>query len=313
MENIAFIVTGQLRTFFNNDNFINMINLTKTKYKLVHCICVVNPTSNTDIERLSNYLTKNNVSCSIIDFSEYDAEFKKKCAEKCKDNRMQQMVNIYYSAPRHAHRGISNPYEYSCNSTFIQYYQLYIGLKTLRTYINNTGTDFDIVCKTRFDCIYQESFYPHVPTCDNIIESICFYNTTIMNKLHEHNITNLDDLIQFNLYNRLPLPYGHITEYHAGLSFGGMVCYNYQSLQNIKNHGLTNVLFAFNDYYYFGNKNTFFKLLNIFDDSCFYKPQNPDLYNHYFCPESQFMNYCLNNNIDIVMYPECVFGTLVNR
>ena len=54
MENIAFIVTGQLRTFFDNNDFINMINFTKTKYKNVHCICVINPTSNTDIKRVSN-------------------------------------------------------------------------------------------------------------------------------------------------------------------------------------------------------------------------------------------------------------------
>lgn len=313
MENIAFIVTGQLRTFFDNNDFINMINFTKTKYKNVYCICVVNPTSNADIKRLSNYLIENNVSCSIIDFFAHESEFNKKCIEKCKDNRMQQMVNIYCSTPKHAHRGLPNPYNYAFNCIFIQYYQLYLGLNELKSYINNAGIDFDIVCRTRFDCKYPDSFYAHIPLCNDIIQTLCFNNQVIGQKLYEHGLTNIDNLIQFNVNNRLPLPFGHLTNYHAGLSFGAMVCYNYQSLQNIKKNGLSNILYAFNDIIYFGKKDTVFKLINIFQDCCIYEPKNPDLYNHFFCTESQFIIFCLNNNIDVVMYPECLFGTLINR
>ena len=251
------------------------------------------------------------MSCSIIDFSVHESEFKKKCIEKCKDNRMQQMVNIYYSAPRHAHRGLPNPYEYT--SAFVQYYQLYLGLNELQSYINNAGIDFDIVCKTRFDCKYPDLFYPHIPSYNDIIQTLCFNNRVILQKLYEHNLTNIDNLIQFNLNNRLPLPFGHIANFHAGLSFGGMMCYNYQSLQNIKNNGLSNILYSFNDFFYFGKKDTVFKLINIFQDCCIYEPKNPDLYNHFFCPESQFMIFCLNNKIDIIMYPECLLGTVINR
>jgi hypothetical protein len=73
-----------------------------------------------------------------------------------------------------------------------------------------------------------------------------------------------------------------------------MVCYNYESLENIKNHGIQNILYSFNDYFYFAKTDVFFKLNNLFDDCCFYHPNNPDLYNHYFCPESQFIIFCLN-------------------
>lgn len=300
MENIAFIITGQLRTFFDNNDFINMINLTKTKYKLVHCIFILNPTSKNDVNQLNIFLNINSISHCIIDFSTLESEFKEKCKKKCEDPKMQKMVKIYYSTPKHAHQGISNPYEYSYNSTFIQYYQLYIGIKELQTYINSSGTKFDVVCKTRFDCKYPASFYPNI---NNKL-----YNT-ITQKVDE----NIDELIEFNKTHRLPLPFGHIPEMHAELSFGGRVCYNYTSLQNIKNNGFSNILYSFNDYFYFGNKCTFLKLLNLFDDCCFYEPKNPDLYNHYFCPESQFINYCLNNNIDIIMYSECLFGSLINR
>ncbi len=277
-----------------------MINLTKTKYKLVHCIFILNPTSENDVNQLNNFLNINSISHCIIDFSTLETEFKEKCIKKCEDPKMQKMVNIYYSTPKHAHQGISNPYEYSCNCTFIQYYQLYIGIKELQTYINSSGTNFDVVCKTRFDCKYPASFYPNI---NNKL-----YNT-ITPKVDE----NIDELIEFNKTHRLPLPFGHIPETHAELSFGGRVCYNYTSLQNIKNNGFSNILYSFNDYFYFGNKCTFLKLLNLFDDCCLYEPKNSDLYNHYFCPESQFINYCLNNNIDIIMYSECLFGSLINR
>lgn len=309
MNNIAFIITGQLRTFFNNDDFINMINISKTKYNYVYCVFVLNPSSSFDFLNLHNYLKLNNIVSTVIDFSLHENDFKYKCLKKCEDARFKNMINIYYSTPKYAHMGIKNPIEYSKTCTFIQYYQLYIGLMHINNYIEEFNIKFDIICKTRFDCKYPNLFYPHIPNSTNTL----FFNQQTLNSIQKNNNLSIDKLIEFNLNNRLQLPNSHIPQYHAGLSFGGMVCYNYITLQNIKSNGTHNILYAFNDYFYFGNSHTFFKLINIFEDCCFYKPLISDLYNHYFCPESQFIIYCLNNNIDIIMYPECLYGTLINR
>ncbi len=316
MENIAFIVTGQLRTFFAHDDFLKMINLSKTKYANIFVVCVLNPVNEKDNIELNIFLNINNISNIIIDYSSYKNDYENEYNKKCQNKKMKEMIETYFSNQKHAHRGIPDPKLYSANCTFIQYYQLQLGIKELQKYINETNTHFDIICKTRFDCKYPFDFYPHIPQYDNILNTISFneYNFNIIQKkMDSYNLCTFEDLILFNKKNRLLPPYGHISSNHGGLSTGGMVCYNYESLENIKNHGIQNILYSFNDYFYFAKTDVFFKLNNLFDDCCFYHPNNPDLYNHYFCPESQFIIFCLNNKIDIIMYPECLYNSLINR
>lgn len=316
MENIAFIVTGQLRTFFENDDFLKMINLSKTKYANVFVVCVLNPVCEKDNVELSKFLNKNSISNIIIDYSSYKNEYENAYNKKCQNQKMAEMIKVYFSNQKHAHRGIPDPKLYSSSCTFIQYYQLQLGIKELKKYINKTNIHFDIICKTRFDCKYPCDFYPHIPQYDNIINTISFneHNFNIIKqKMDNHNLRTVEDLIMFNKNNRLMIPYGHISSQHGGLSVGGMVCYNYESLENINKNGIQNIMYSFNDYFYFAKPDIFFKLENLLDDCCFYRPNNPDLYNHYFCPESQFVMFCLNNKIDIVMYPECLYDSLINR
>lgn len=314
MENIAFIVTGQLRTFFENDDFLKMINLSKTKYATVFVICVLNPVSENDNIELNNFLNINNISNIVIDYSSND--YQDLFNNKCQNIKMEEMIKVYFSNQKHAHRGIPDPKLYSSNCTFIQYYQLLLGINALKQYINETNIHFDTICKTRFDCKYPNDFYPHIPEYDNIMKTISFneYNFNIIQKkMDNYKLRTFEDLILFNKKNRLILPYGHISSNHGGLSIGGMVCYNYESLENIKTNGNKNIMYSFNDYFYFAKSDVFLKLENLFEHSCFYHPNNPDLYNHYFCPESQFVIFCLNNNIDIIMYPECLYDSLINR
>ena len=129
--------------------------------------------------------------------------------------------------------------------------------------------------------------------------------------MRKYNIKDINDIINFNTYTRL-LTSTHIPIEHSALCFGGRVCYNYKSIENIT-VSTDNIMYSFNDYYFFSNKNTFMKLVNIYEDSCLYSNDNPDLSKLTFCPEAQLMIYCLNNNIDIIMYPECFYDTMVYR
>ena len=316
MENLAIIVTGQLRTFFTNDDFLQMVNRSKRIYENVFVVCVINPVSETDISNVSIYLDTHNISNIIIDYSSHQSEYQDQCNLKFENPKMEQMIAKYFSEPKHAHSGIGDPKTYSYNCTFIQYYQLQLGIKALNKYINETNIQFDIICKTRFDCKYPFDFYPHIPVKDNIIHTLAFntHNLNIIqNNMANYNLRTFDDLISFNKHTRLQMPFGHIPNEHCGLSFGGMVCYNYESLENIQYSGIKNILYSFNDYFYFAKADVFLKLESLFDDSCLYPCNNPDLYNHYFCPESQFMMFCLNQKIDIIMYPECFYDSLIHR
>ena len=216
---------------------------------------------------------------------------------------------------------IKDPDGYSTRHTWIQYHQLNIGIETLLTYIKENNIDFHFICKTRFDSKYPIDFLPHIPSSNNILDILSFNEENkdkIIHSMNAYNIKNIDELVKFNENTRLMPPRGHIPIEHYALCFGGRVCYNYKTLKNINTNNndiinKDNILYSFNDYYYFSNLNTFIKLRNIYKDSCLYSNDNADLSNHIFCPESQFMIFCLNNNIDILMYAECFYDSMVYR
>jgi hypothetical protein len=227
------------------------------------------------------------------------------------------MVEKYFATPKHAHQGIPDPKQYSYNHTLVYFHQLQVGIRALKEYISSTNTLFDIICKTRYDSKYPEEFYPHIPKYENdILKTVAFnqHNYHIIKKnMADYRLTTIDDLIAFNKETRLPIPYGHLPNEHAGLGLGGMVCYNYEALERIKETATNHILYSFNDYFYFANTHTFLKLESLFDNACIIECNNHDLYNHYFCPESQFTMGCLYLNINIIMYPEYFYGTLANR
>jgi hypothetical protein len=321
MKNLAIIVTGQLRTFFSksSNDFLKMIKISKEKYKNVFVVCVVNPSHMQEVDKLNQFFIINEIDNKIIDYSLYKNEYEKKCKDKIDDPRIQIRIEQYFSKPKDAHRSINNIKEYSYNHLLVQFHQLQIGIQQLKKYIEESKTEFDIICKTRFDCMYPVEFYPHIFDYNekkDLMNVIGFnqHNTNIITtSMKEHGLLSLTDLIQFNKETRLSIPYGHLPYQHRGLGLGGMVCYNYESLENIQKNGIDNILYSFNDFFYFAKTSVFLELESLLDECCFIECKNPDLYNHYFCPESQFVMFCLHKKIDIIMYPECLYNSLINR
>ena len=319
-KSLAIIITGQLRTFFTNDSFEKMILLSKTNYTTIVVFAVLNSTDKTEFVRLETFF--NNLPIAyfkIINFTEYNDELESKIQEKIQNPEFHRNKKEYFSIPRIAHRGLPNPEHYLQNHIGPQFFQLKIGIDFLEKYIIENNITFDTVCRTRFDSKYPELFYPHLPDTENDIERISFNShnqTVIENSMKIYGLKSKEDLLQFNLTHRLILPQCNISLQDSGLTMGGLLCYNYESLQYLFNDKTEyqHILYAFNDFYYFGNQTTFLKLKHLFDESCLKKGNNPDLKNHFFCGETQFILFCLNHHINIIMYIDYFYkGGFIHR
>jgi hypothetical protein len=314
MKNLAIIITGQVRTFFEKDSFEKMVQLSKPYYDIITVFCIVNATHPSEMDKLDGFFRRLEIDYQLDDFSQYAEELERKAIEKIEDERFKKLKSKYFESFRDAHRGLSNPEQYFLNHTKYQYYQLKKGIEILESYCQEKTHTFDVVFKCRFDSSYPEGFYPHLhePSNQNDIEKISFnkHNQSIIEKsMEKYALHTKEDLLEFNQKNRVLLPRSHLSFDHHGLSMGGMVCYNYESLERLfgDEKEYENILYSFNDYYFFSNWVTFMKLKHLFDESYLKEGTNPDLQNHIFCPETQLILFCQNNHINIIMYPECFY------
>ena len=323
MENsLAIIITGYLRNFFNNDNFTNMYNRSKESYTNILVICVLN--SNNFVEdqnKLQIYfdtiLHCNNVICNYCD---HINDYNTCVADKINNYNYNIQKTKYFSSYKDAHQSIYDPDSYIASTVCVQQYQIKLGIQLLLKYMVDNTCNFKICMRTRFDSNYPENFFPHIPEYDgDVIKHITFdthVRNLVLNVMEQRNIKNIEELITHNKNNRLILHSSHVNDITNNiLGFGGLVCHNYGALENIKNNGFNDTMYSFNDFYYFSKTHNFIKLINWIDNSCITECNNSDLYNHYFCAESQLMIFCLNNDINILMYPESHYGinAFVNR
>lgn len=310
MNKLGIIILGQIRTFFNYSDFTDLINLSKKEYE-IYIFCILNSNEENDFINLNKYLSELQINYyEIIDYKKYKDLFFEIANQKLNNPNFLKLKEKYFSKYLHSHVGLNNPENYFLNH-FIQHHQLKIGIE----YLKKKNIIFDVIFKTRFDAKYHDNFYPKIINNDDLLNVISFNpenKTKISNSMNKNNISTFDELINFNKNKRINAPLSHLDIEDYALSFGGRVCYNYESLDNIKNN-INNILYSFNDYYFFSNHETFLKLDRLINDAYLFEPNNPDLYNHIFCPESQLIIFCLNNKIDIIMYAECFYNTMINR
>ena len=318
-NNLVIIITGYIRNFFDNDDFSRMYARCRAFYDDVLVICVLNSNKyDEDMSRLTNYFQ--NLKCTnlICNFSDHIDEYHRVVANKIIQERYIQQKKRYFSSYKESQQSIHDPDSYIASTVCVQQFQVKIGITRLLKYAEDNQCDFGVCMRTRFDCKYPDDFFPHIPEGD-ILDHITFNDhikNIVTSQMLVHNLYTVEDLIRFNQTQRLHPPYGHIPNRgYCNMAFGGLVCHNYESLVNICHQGYDNTLYAFNDFYYFSKTAPFIKLIQWFDESCLLDSSNPDLYNHYFCAESQLIIFCLNNNINILMYPEYFYGinTFVNR
>jgi len=315
--NLCIIITGQLRTFFDYSSFTDMYQLSKHYYNKILVICVLNSDDfHTDQSKLISYFNDLEVESIICNYKNYTDKYDEIIKRKLSNPLFLTQKEKYFSYYKNAHIGLPDPDLYTKNHSCPQQHHIQIGIEYMLEYISKTKIDFDMCMKTRFDAKYPTKLYPHIPTETNKLDNISFNEhnkNKILKRMKENDINSFEKIVEFNKTNKINPPNSHIYSTHDALSFGGMVCYNYESLYNIQKNGFDNILYAFNDYYFFSKKDDFIKFKKWIDESCLIECANQDLYNHYFCPENQFVIFCINNGINILMYPECLYDGMVHR
>ena len=299
---LAIIITGQCRSFFDNDHFLNMILRTQQNYKDIFVVCVLN---SPDHIRISNFFKELNIKHLIVDFQRYNNTYLHNAWVKLHNPQYLVLKNKYLASETNAKYEIGgdNIDRILETRVFIQSYQLEVGITHLLDYERANNTQFDIICKTRFDLRYPPDFYPHMPNHTDIFDKINFNKTnrTLFDtKCAELNITNMDELIEFNKKNIVNVADARINYDYGDISFGSMYCYNNYALENIKN-GKEDILYAFNDFFFFGKRDTFLKLESWFDESGLIDPSQYNI-NHFYAPETQLMVYCFKYQINILCY-----------
>ena len=307
MENIAIIITGQIRTFFSNNYFTDVLNRCIDNYNKILIICVINSNNQNDFISLKNYFSNFKIhELILINYSDekYQNEYNIKMNDKYNNPKFLEIRNKYMNLNTDAHKEIYDPITCS-NSIPIQFHQISTGIQKLIDYQNQTNINFDITFKTRFDIRYPNNFYPHIHKSDNIIDILSFNDINknlLLNAMNKYNLETLDDLIDFNKNNVIkPHDCRIKNKDHLAFSFGGEYVSNYISLEYIKS-GNKNILYSFGDFFEFGKTINMIYFNNLFNDFWIKEPNVDELYNHFYSPEIQIILFCLNNNLSILFY-----------
>jgi hypothetical protein len=186
---------------------------------------------------------------------------------------------------------------------FVQFHQIKKGLEQLLRIEERDNIKYDIIMKSRFDIKMKDMFYPHLP-CD-ILHKICFNDEILHSFMHKLTQLNIDlditKVVDYIKECKIEKPRCRVDSQLLKISFGGMYAYNHASLSHILN-GSDDVLYAFNDFIIFAKRNVMLKLIHIFDDCA---EKESEIYlPHFYAQEAQLYLFCINNNIDILMYTE---------
>lgn len=299
--NLCIILTGQIRNFFDArivDSFIHMIQLSKLSYSNILIICVVS--GNYDKKRLEELFDTLRIKSLILtyDIDEYTNLMKvKQNNVKYMELRKKYMQNTNNLALAE----IADP---NLNaSLFIQFHQIKKGLEYMLFVERNTNIQYDIIMKSRFDIRMKDMFYPHMP--NDLLHKICFNDEILRsftNTLHSLQIEfDIHKVVNYIDGCTIEQPKCRVDNKLLTISFGGMYAYNSKSITNIL-HGRDNILYAFNDFIIFAKRDIMLKFIHIFDD-CAQKESNFPL-PHFYALEAQLYLFCMNNDIDILMYTE---------
>jgi hypothetical protein len=329
-QNLSILITGQVRTFFNNNEFTTVLNRCINYYSKILIICVVNSNDENEYKKLSKYFSQftplnrepimgtdsnlrryNLFDVIFINYTDeiFKEEYKIKIEEKYNNPNFIKIREEYLKLNTSAHKEIPDP-KTSENSIRIQFHQISIAVKKLIEYQNQNNISFDVTFKTRFDIKYPEYFFPHIPKSKDILDILSFneYNKQLLvNSMKAHNLYTLDDLIHFNKSQLITLPDCRVmNNHHWDLAFGGDYQYNYLSLEYIKN-GESNIVYSFGSFFEFGKTSSFLLFEKLFDNFWEIEPPTKELLYHYYAPESQIQIFCIYNKIPVLFYKNSSF------
>jgi hypothetical protein len=307
MKNLSIIITGQIRTFFSNNNFTNVLNTCINNYNKIIVICVINSFDKNDFLKIKAYFDCFKIhDLILIDYTDnkHQTDFIAKMEYKYNNEFFIKIRKEYMSLNTCAHREIYDPI--SCqNSIRTQFHQISIGFAALKEYIVKNDFTSHITMKTRFDILYPKDFYPHLPDSADFVDILAFNNINkdlITDCMKKYNLETLDDLIAFSKNQQQILPDCRINNQTIWpITFGGDYISNYKSLEYIKNNNNT-VIYSFGDFFEFGETKNMLLFEKLFDDFWTIEPLYEQFLYHYYAPELQVMLFCLHKDIPILMY-----------
>ena len=301
---LAILVTGQLRSFFDNDvlsSFQRLLSLSSSHYGSTDNIFLLFVVSG-DFQSLESYFKTTSYNYKIIPYStpEYSYQFSQICHSIHANPQFQTNKSAYLSIPSFAHTEISDP-EWYVNVGTMQFHQLQIGIQ----YLKQHHIAFDTILKTRFDIIYPHDFIPAFPTQEDSLDPIRRLTLTdsnyskFMNTFTMFGFRNLGEYISHMKTQSIQPPYYHVLPIYSDIAFGGPYFYNHPSITKIlQNPSTDNILYSFGDFFFLSQRDVFFRLENYINNyGCI-----PYSIPHFFAQEAQSVIFCLDNDIDIVMF-----------
>jgi hypothetical protein len=297
--NLCIIILGLIRTFFYKgyNSLKPVLEKCLEKYQKIHIILIVS--SRYDENRIKQFIEDMNIIKISVELHEFQQHYiDKEHFAKIKTEKYIQKKEEYLNQNNSAKIEIGDPEYYIFSGTY-QFYQLRQGIQEMKKYEEKNEILFDICMKTRFDIEYPKEFYPFIHDKDcSFIDKI--YLNQENKSYFENRIENIDKHIHILKENPIELPDCR-TSYH---SFGGAYFNNYISLENIKN-GSNNILYMYNDYIIFGNREQFIKLEGFFSEYGI-MDTSLNIY-HYYAQEAQILIYCFNHDINPIMYKHNTF------
>jgi hypothetical protein len=312
MKNLSIIIAGQIRTFFSNNNFTNVLNTCIKNYDKILVICVINSSDRNDFLNIERYFERFKLhDLILINYTDdkYHKDFITKMEYKYNNEFFIELRKKYMSLNTCAHSEIYDPISCS-NSIRTQFHQISIGFTVLKEYILKNDFKSHITMKTRFDILYPKDFYPHLPESDNFIDMLAFNNINkglMTDCMKKYNLETLDDLIAFSKKQQQILPVCRVNNQTIWpVTFGGDYISNYKSLEYIKNNN-NNIIYSFGGFFEFGETKNMLIFEKLFDEFWTIEPLHEEFLYHYYAPELQIMLFCLQNNIPILMYKNISF------
>jgi len=127
-SHLAILITGQVRTFFSNSYFTDVLNRCIQKYDKIIIICVLNSHLSTEFDSLRTYFSSFKLhEVILIDYTDpiYQAEYTHKMNEKYNSDSFIQIRDTYMNLNTSAHNEIPDPITYIYIILFHFQYLLY--------------------------------------------------------------------------------------------------------------------------------------------------------------------------------------------
>lgn len=291
---LCIVILGQERSFFRggSDQFLHVLNTSKTHYSRIHVIYVLS--GSFQMDKLNAFIEATGVSSQIIhyDTSQNDVEVSQRIRAS---GYLECKYTYFHRGTSDAARGeIGNPDDFLRVATY-QFHQLKIAIDAMKTL-----EPFDVVMKTRYDVWYHPGFYPMVAPPGASMEDKILVNNTVKDTFKSAGI----DVLSTNFMNYLKEKSVHLPECRVApnlinYSLGGGYLTNHVGLSQILD-GSTRILYCLNDHVIFGGWNEFIELRTLCDE--YGQRPSPVQITHYYAQEAQLLIFCFNHGITPLMY-----------